>query len=350
MAGKVAKLKIPPDTPQTPWVRTSERISFNQCPQQWHWSYVERLRPYETSTALRFGTLVHVALEKYYPVGRKRGPHPRKIFEKVFKEDAAKQEKWMRQGKLFNPDTEEWMDMRELGCTLLDEYVEHYGSDENWEVLATEHAFHAPVYDSRDKLLFVYVGVVDLIVKDHYNNFVGLVDHKTTRDDPTKKGDALVLDEQTSAYWAHGQDAMRAAGLLKRELDGIIFNFLKKGKPDERPVNELGQPLNKDGSVSKRPTPKLFHRELVFRDDYDQMMARKRIEDQAQQMRYMRKKKLPVYKVPGTLHNPYCKWCPFKDMCEIHETGGDWESIKRTDFEQHNPYEQHAIYEGDTNS
>jgi hypothetical protein len=179
-------------------------------------------------------------------VGRKRGPHPRKIFEKVFKEDAAKQEKWMRQGKLFNPDTEEWMDMRELGCTLLDEYVEHYGSDENWEVLATEHAFHAPVYDSRDKLLFVYVGVVDLIVKDHYNNFVGLVDHKTTRDDPTKKGDALVLDEQTSAYWAHGQDAMRAAGLLKRELDGIIFNFLKKGKPDERPVNELGQPLNKD--------------------------------------------------------------------------------------------------------
>jgi hypothetical protein len=80
------------------------------------------------------------------------------------------------------------------------------------------------------------------------------------------------------------------------------------------------------------------------------MMARQRIADQAQQMRYMRKKKLPVYKVPGTLHNPYCTWCSFKDMCEIHETGGDWEAIKRSDFIQHDPYEQHAIYEGDTSA
>jgi hypothetical protein len=350
MSRKAAQPKIPADTPDHPWLRTSERIAFNQCPQKWHWSYVERLRPYETTTALRFGTLIHLALEGYYKKGRKRGPHPRKLFEKAYAEDQAKQEAWMKQGKIFDPDTEKWSDMLELGCIMLDEYVKHYGKDENWEVLATENAFHAPVRDDRGRLMFVYVGVVDLIVKDHYNDFVGLVDHKTTGDNPTKKGEALVMDEQTSAYWSHGQDAMRASGALSRELDGIIFNFLRKGKPDDRPKNSKGRALNQDGSVSKRQATPLFHREPVFRDEHDQMMARERIDAQAQQMRLMRRKKLPVYKVPGTLHNPYCGWCEFKDMCEMHEIGADWESIRKTDFMQHNPYEQHAIYEGDTSA
>ena len=102
------------------------------------------------------------------------------------------------------------------------------------------------------------------------------------------------------------------------------------------------------GAVSEKQPSPLFHRETVYRDDYDAEMTKERINAQAQQMRYMRKGKLPVYKVPGTLHNPHCKWCEFKDMCELHETGGDWETFKEQGFVKGDPYAQHAIYEGET--
>jgi hypothetical protein len=330
---------------------------------------------------------VHLALEAYYLPGFKRGPAPALTFERLYDEDLKDS---FKAG--IRDEDGEWLEMGELGVLMLEEYTSHYGSDERWEIIATEQPFHWPVYDDSGKLLFTYVGVVDLIVRDRVTGHYYMVDHKTCKDDPTKKNSALALDEQTGAYWSYGQDALRYTrkipGGLK--LDGILFNFLRKGVPDLRPKNNLGQSLNKPskeqllayydrqhralpegsgarggvkvedlmedlgtkaftlGSVSEKQPTALFHREPVYRDDFDAEMVRSRILAQAQQMRFMRKGKLPVYKVPGTLHNPHCKWCPFMDMCELHETGADWETFRDQTMTVWSPYDQHAIYEGDT--
>jgi hypothetical protein len=331
---------IPPDTPETPWIRTSERLTFTRCPQAWEWAYVDRLKPYTPSPALRFGSLIHVALEKFYKPGTKRGPNPADTFEQEYEKELVAQHKIG-----FRDDDGTWNEAGELGVAMMTAYLSHYGRDTRWRVLHTEKAFHMPVTNRVGRVIFVYVGVVDLIVEDRLFQFTGFVDHKTTGDNPTQKREALILDEQTGAYWSYGQDA----GLLKKgvKLDGMIFNFMKKSMPDKRPKNAAGLALNKDGTVSKQqPTP-MFHREVVYRNEFDGNSVRNRIRAQAAVMKAMREGVMPVWKTPGTLHNPHCKWCEFKDMCELHESGQDWEAFKKRAFVQHDPYTQHAIYDGE---
>jgi hypothetical protein len=88
------------------------------------------------------------------------------------------------------------------------------------------------------------------------------------------------------------------------------------------------------GEISKTQPSPLFHREPVYRDEYDKGMARSRIIAQARMMHYMRT-------------NPHCKWCPYKDPCEIHEMGGDYKAIFKSMYETWEPYAQHEIEDGE---
>jgi PD-(D/E)XK nuclease superfamily len=290
---------------------------------------------------------VHSALEEYYRSGTKRGPHPRLTFEKLYEETTAAS---YAQG--FRDEDGTWHNMGELGPILLDAYVEQWGEDNRWYVLATEQAFRVKLVDPVSGLEFTFVGVIDLVMRDRASGKrkeVWLWDHKTCKDDPTKKAAALILDEQSSSYWKYGVMWLREQGVIKAgtNLQGMYFNFLRKGKPDERPKNALGQALNKDGSVSKvQPSP-LFHREPVFRGEYDGEMVHKRTLAQARMMHYLRQGKLELTKTPGTLHSPHCNWCEFRSMCELHETGGDWETIKKFEFDKWEPYAQHEIEVGE---
>lgn len=336
-------IEVPADTPAHPWIRTSERLAFTNCPQQWEWSYVDRLKPNTPAPALRFGTLVHGALEAFYKPGIKRGPRPHITFEKLYEAELKTQRKFG-----FKDDDGTWNDAGELGVAMMKRYYEHWSKDEQWEVLACEFPFHYPVRNKNGRVLFTYVGVLDLVVRDRRLDFVGLVDHKTTTKDPTKITKALMLDEQSGSYWRYGVAALRAQRWLKprQRLNGILFNFIRKAVPDpDKNYNEAGQVLNKDGTISKRQPPPFFHREPVYRDEVDGAMLDTRVRAQARRMRRMRLGVEEVYKTPGTLTNPHCSWCPFADMCELHETGQDWEEFKRLTMSTWEPYAQHEIYE-----
>ena len=155
----------------------------------------------------------------------------------------------------FKDEDEVWHNAFELGVNMLTSYKEHYGKDSEWKVIATELPFHTIVYSPKThEPLFVYVGVVDGVWERRTDKTIWVVDHKTTRDDPTKKAAALMLDEQAGAYWTVGVDALRAQGKIKpgQELNGMLYNFLRKGKADERPKNAAGQSLNKDGTVDEK--------------------------------------------------------------------------------------------------
>ena len=64
-------------------------------------------------------------------------------------------------------------------------------------------------------------------------------------------------------------------------------------------------------------------------------------------MRAMRQGTLDIIKHPGTLHNPHCNWCEFRDMCELHEAQQDYEAFAKAAYTTYDPYEQHEIIDGD---
>lgn len=380
---KSKKLAVPKLDPNELMVRTSERLTFKRCRFQWDLDYRQRLKPLREQPALRFGTLIHAALEERYPKGIKRGAHPARAFEKLYDADLAENEEhW----KNFDAENEEWVEARELGIDMLEGYVERYGRDEEWEVIESEMTFKTPVYipdhmlvpdgpdskiilaDGREikmssifpdwkpgQPLFYYVGTMDGVWRNRQDARLRIVDYKTTSGDAKKEAEAKSsLDEQGTAYWTWGCDYLIDGRILKprdqESLDGMLYVFLKKSKRDTRPVNDQGQSLNKDGSVSKtQPAPRLY-RKIVYRGETEREMGRVRAVQEVVEMQMIRVGLLAAYKNPETGSKGHCSWCSYRDVCEMHESGADWEMMRDSTMEVWNPYDAHEIKEGDQRS
>lgn len=361
--------------PEHPLLRTSERQTFNRCEWQWWQSYEKQLTPVREAPALRFGTLIHKALEKRYPPGIKRGPKPAETFEKLFAAEVKDvYDKWG-----FRDETGEWQEAGQLGVAMLENYVATYGRDEEWKVLQSEMTFRVPVYgrelrhgvvehcmpdEEGAKFLFWYVGTMDGVWESRMDARILVNDYKTTSNDPEKEVQGKhVLDEQGTAYWTWGVDFLLAEGILspqkRKRLAGMLYTMLYKAAPDERPVNAQGQSLNLPtkkekeefgddypGSVSKKqPTPR-FHRELVYREAERGDKARKRAVRQYMRMALIREGALQPYKSVGTgFPDQQCKACPFFDMCELDELGADYKDLAASTMTQWDPYDAHEIAE-----
>lgn len=380
-------------------VRTSARKSLNGCEWAWEKSYVHLLKPYQTKDAFQFGTLVHRSLEKFYRPGTKRGPHPAKTFLRLYEADLKEK------GKLgINPD-EEWLAHKDLGVAMLRGHRDLYGFDERYQVLATEQAFQQPVYETvmveprstrrtdpkntgkvkkvrQRRYRFTYVGVLDGIWLDTETGRLYLVDHKTCAsiDQLLKQ---LVLDVQSSAYWTWGVDWLREQGLLKpkQELDGLLFNMLRKAHPSDKPRNEAGLILNKPtkpvlaaayesnigapppkgmtvddllrevpnalqlGEPSKVQPPPLFHREPSLRGEDERQRARETALDDVDEMLKIINGERRARKMYPS--GPFgCQSCQVKDICELHESGDDWETMRDATMETWDPYAEHEVYAG----
>jgi hypothetical protein len=331
-------------TDNLPLLRNSERQDFKRCLLRWHWRYNEHLVPIDFSTGpLLFGSLGHLALAEYYIPGRKRGVDPRETWDKIAKDlwDSVKVE-----ARYIDDEIEgTWEDARELGHLMLGEYLNHYGSDDQWEVLWVEDQFRQNIphpLDLRRKLkkkrpIVTYVGTVDLIVRNHETGMVEYVDHKFMK---TIETDHLYIDDQNGGYLAIGTHELRKRGLIapNEAVRVLVYNFLRKAKPDPRPKNELGQSLNKDGTVSKRQPAPFFHRERIERTAAERNLQVQRIADEAYTIQAVRKGKLPITKNPSR----DCRWdCSFFDLCQVHESGGDVEFAKENLYKKEDPYAEY---------
>lgn len=339
-----------------PMLRNSERSAFKQCRFLWDIAYNRRLKPIHAMPALRFGNLMHQALAAYYVVGVKRGKNPVDEFTRLYERDLQESYEFG-----FKDEDGKWNDAGELGVAMLTNYLNTYGKDEDWEVLVTEHPYRVvvnhplcaicgqeiyegdcsaqcpgPVY----RPWFAQTGILDGVwrhrsKKDH----TVVVDHKTAASISTSY---LVMDDQAGSYWTWGVDYLWEAGLLKKgtKLNGMMFNFMRKAMPDERPKNEAGQSLNKDGSVSKvQPSP-YFVRHYTWRDEYDRQMQRVRAMAEYAEMEKIRNGEATAYKSPGRMT---CAGCWLLDACELHETGNDWESFLRQTTQTWEPYAAQEI-------
>ena len=330
---------------ELPLLRTSERSEFGRCRWAWDNAYVKQIKPMLAAPPLRFGSLVHEALRVYYKKGIKRGAHPAITFAKLYETELKEV------GKLgFTDEDGVWADAATLGEAMLNGYVDHYGADSAIRVLAVELPFRTPVLHPRTgKPWFMYAGVIDLVAENRETKFTGLMDHKTTKNRPDKGLEYLNLDEQAGAYWRYGRQALYDLGLLRQdtELNGIIFNFLQKKMPDEREVDAEGYALNKDGTRSKQQPGPLFYRHTVWRNDAEGERVHQRVLEQFREMQLARRGKLAVYKTPGHIMSGMCQMCGFRDMCELHESGADWKSVRDATMAAWDPYAEHEIMDAE---
>lgn len=319
-------------------VRTSERQAFLTCRQKWEWAYVERLKPPAVDTKLLFGDLIHQSLAKYYKRGRKRGPHPTITFEKLCEQLSDEQ------------DTKLWgdegiLDLADLGVDMLDRYVEHWQEqDKEYSIISSEQTFQLPIGRMNGFKVY-YVGTIDGVWRHLPSGKIRFAEHKTTA---SISDSALPMDEQVGAYWTYGPRWLRLKGILKTDekLDGIIYNWLRKAiKPDDGQWDRQGHRLNKDGSISKRQPPPYFARKNTFRGEVEASRVKKRVRQEITDMLEARGNPDKIYKNPGPSFMSNCKFCSFRDMCELHETGNDWEAFKKAAFVVWDPYDAHERVE-----
>lgn len=352
-------------------IRTSERSTFRRCTQKWWWKYHRLLSHPKPKGALTFGTLIHVALEGWYPPGTERGINPVETFRKLYAANEEQFSQWDSEGNKIGA--------LELGEEMLRGYVEEYGDDSDIEIIAPEQTFAIDVMDGRGAYLFTYVGKIDATARRRSTGRLLLLEHKTAKSIEEVQVNSGYGEQGLSYLWA-ATIMLRDAGTIGPEefFDGVMYNFLRKGVPDGRPQNEDGYYLNKPskptlqlacqendlrstgtiaqlterlrnvgwsvrdiqmlGEVSKVQHSPLFKRqEMIVRpESLDRFQMRIRAEGWA--MNRVRNKQIPVYKNP-TMD---CKWdCEFYGMCELHEMGGDWRSYAELELGKWDPYNDH---------
>lgn len=364
------RIVVPDGAAELPRISASMRAAFKRCRFQWHFRYQRKIETRIKATPLRFGTLLHTALEQYYIKGVKRGVHPAVTFSKVY---GAELKEAAAMG--FKDEDGVWYDAHRLGTEMLEHYVDHYGTDRDWKVLATEASFEQPVVEpGTHQVIGQYIGVIDVVMLHVPSDQVWFWDHKGVKTIDTSY---LTMDDQSSGYWTFGEEWLRQRGVLKPEqkLMGIKFNFLRKAVRDERPRNAQGQYCNKPqkahyvtalsrfgahekltlaeleaiatqhntvvlGDVSEKQPGEYFERFTSHRGQAEKDFTRLRCAAELREIAMVKAGTLELLKTPDKMN---CKFCDVRDICELHETGNDWEEMMRLIMMPRRPFERIAV-------
>jgi hypothetical protein len=283
---------------------------------------------------LWFGQGIHFALAEWYMPGAERGVHPAQTFALFVRNE----ERYVRDGNgLINE--QQWVDARDLGMNMLYEYVVSYGKDEDWDVIATEQTFEV-VIRMPDGQTIIYTGTFDGVYRDRKTGKLWLMEHKTAAGIPNTG--YLELDDQAGSYFAFAEPVLKALGIMleHEHLEGIMYNFLRKAMPDDRPTDDQGRSLNKDGSISKVQPKPLFKRYPVWRSPKQRLKMVDNVRNEVMLMNAYRSGQLPITKTPTS----NCQWdCGFFQMCQLHEQGEDWTEFRAAMFNRRDPYEDHRL-------
>jgi hypothetical protein len=281
---------------------------------------------------------VHEARASWYMMGKKRGPHPAETFSEWHGEEVRYIRAVMAERDAEWYDEPVYEDALALGVAMLEGYVEKWGKDPNWDVMYIETPFRVRI-TRRGRPIGRFWSTLDGVYRDLDDGSVWLMEHKTAAAIDTAY---LEIDDQGGSYFAVATDILRARGVLGPQefLAGITYNFLRKSMPDDRPVNELGQSLNQDGSVSKRQPVPQFAREPVERSPSEVRTQMARMADEVSVMNAMREGIIPITKSPTKM----CpRTCDFWDLCGLHERGSTRavNAMKSSTFRVEDPYDRY---------
>lgn len=293
------------------------------------------LQPRRIGDALWFGTGIHQALAEWYKPGFARGINPAQTWVNF----CVSEERYIKDaGGLI--DEVKWVSARDLGINMLLSYLDEYQTDPTWDVIATEQTFQVKIkVPGAPGGFVVLMGTFDGVFRDTNTDQLWLMEHKTAAGFPNIG--FLELDDQASTYFMVAEIVLRHKGILRdgQHLEGIMYNYLRKMMPDTRPRDEDGLALNKDGSVSKQQDTKRFMRTPVWRSVRQRKNTMEAIVSEVELMMLYRNGTLKVTKTP----TKECPYCPFFQMCQLHETDADWMEFVDAMYIRRDPYSDHRM-------
>lgn len=287
--------------------------------------------------ALDLGTWVHEALAAWYgPIdgGTRHDVDLADLFVNIAEGAVT----WAVTDGAPEEQLEKAEELMMLGKAMLSAYQKHY-RDDGFEPIQAEIPLEFVISDADGKPIAAYKLKPDLVGR--FNGAVWLVEHKTAASIRTEH---LVIDDQARPYGAMAEVLLRKAGILKRgeALKGIMYNFLRKGLPDERETNAEGYALNKNGTVSKRQATPLFKRHPVLLSNKAklQTLRRKRMEvlEITMVADAIREGRINPDGIRKTPHWSCPKMCDYFEMCALEEEGADIRDMRRQMYERRNPY------------
>lgn len=360
-----------------PIITTSERRALKRCPQRWWWEYRDGLRTTEVQQALWFGIGIHLALAHYYGrIGYKRNLDFIDVWEDYCDNDEIS--RVLKAAPDGFSEDESWVDAKALGHAMLKGYHDRYQGDPDWDIVYVEKPFEIGIPDprDRDKDVVVFNSTFDGVYRSKERKVFRLIEHKTAK---AITLDHLPLDDQGGSYWAVASIVLKHEGILtgRQRIDGIEYNFLRKGLPDERPKDSMGYATNKPikkhyvdalhakgfevsekmtltalaeearvagvhvlGDRSLQQPPPLFERFDMRRTPQERRTQIDRIANEALLAEKYRTGELPLTKTPTR----DCSWdCAFFNMCQLHEQGTDWEEFRDAVFLVRDPYDRYRM-------
>jgi len=321
-----------------PLLRSHERIDYKRCPKKWYWRWRMGLEPKaKTFGALELGTWMHAALAGFYSQPKREGRALEAWFDAI---SLHAIEEVARLQSVPEHVINQADEMRNLGLAMAGAYDKRYGTDPDVHPIQAEVPLEFEITNSDGTLIAVHKLKPDLVYADSSGD-IWIMEHKTAKQ---IRLEHLVIDDQARPYVAMAELALRKAGLLKRgqQFKGIMYNFLRKALPDERPMDAAGKYLNKNGSVSKQqPTP-VFVRHPITLPRAAKAITLRRLRTEAIMItglaQTLRNKEIDPATIPITPHNSCAKFCQYFTMCVTAEQGGNIRNMQRNMYTREDPY------------
>jgi hypothetical protein len=267
------------------------QLDAMSCRMAWHLGYRLGYRSLKIVPALDLGTGVHLGLEKFYA--------ERKDPVKAFKGWVV--ERRAEIPTAWDDDLNKMAEVEALGIVMLEGYVDHYGDDEELEVIATEHTLTRQIPDpetGEDSEFYLKARLDGIVRHVDTGNYLSL-EHKTYgRLDTGHFG----LNHQFTAQVWLGQDLAATLG-IEKPIVGVLYNGLRKQAPGPRVKGDL------------------FHRENIFRnqEEINSMLFRA-----YHQCAEVASPDVAIYPQPNPMR---CGYCAFKEVCTEWSRGGDYQFL-----------------------
>lgn len=319
-------------------IRAHERMTFKRCPRKWYWAWRKGYVPRASSFgALELGTWAHIAWENWYGTGYTRNGS---LADHVW--SAAEESIALAQA---NKAPEHVIDtaweFAALGKHMMGAYEKHYGSDPTIDVIGAEIPLEFSLGEQmihilKPDMLFRYRG--------ENRHEYWLMENKTASSLSGRTAH-LKIDDQARPYGAMAELALKNAGILGKAdtIAGITYNYARKALPDLRNVNEQGEALNKNGTVSARQPAPMFARQKLTMTRQQKAITLHRILAESRVLKDTTKGLrigfIQFDDLPLTPHHSCPRFCQFFALCEAVESGADISNMERTMYRRENPYD-----------
>lgn len=218
-----------------PVLTTSRMSCASRCQREHHYAYRLGYRAVRDSDALRFGTLIHLALEAWWLAAKAGEPDELRL--------AAALTAMEGEADPFG---------RARAEAMVIGYDARWSADlADYEVLAVEATFETPLVNPESgapSRTWVLGGKIDLVLRYRPTGAIIIVDHKTASGDIHKGSDfykKLRIDRQVSTYYS-------GAASLGFDAQEWMHDVL--AKPAQRPLKATpveSRKFTKDGALYK---------------------------------------------------------------------------------------------------